>query len=310
MFVATRKWISDWIRLNPVLINGEIGQEINTGRLKIGDGKTRWTDLTYIPMGGPTDPSGTGAITINSIIDASSVGKNLLGAASSSAARSAIGAGTSNLQVGTSATDAKRGDYVPTWSELGMVPTSSLPPLAIKDTFVVASQAAMLALTAQRGDVAIRTDVNKTFFLATDNPSTLADWKEALSPTGAPVSSVNGKTGAIVIAIADIATLQAALDAKAAWAPLNLWAAKRPEDMATGTLTYNSAGALTSANVTWPNGATGAYSGTASTTFPDAIDSYTITHVLNGTTTTYTQPAVTRDSTSGQVTSRPAITVA
>ncbi len=41
----------------------------------------------------------------------------------------------------------------------GLIPTSQLPALAISDTSVVASQAAMLALTAQVGDVAVRTDV-------------------------------------------------------------------------------------------------------------------------------------------------------
>jgi hypothetical protein len=81
----------------------------------------------------------------------------------------------------------------------GLIPTSQMPPLAISEPFIVASQAAMLALTAQRGDVAIRTDVNKTYILATDSPSTLADWKEMLTPTDA-VSSVDGRVGAVTLA--------------------------------------------------------------------------------------------------------------
>ena len=61
-----------------------------------------------------------------------------------------------------------------------------LPPLAITDTFVVASEAAMLALTAQRGDVAIRTDINQTFILTADDPSILGNWALLLvSPTHA-----------------------------------------------------------------------------------------------------------------------------
>lgn len=78
----------------------------------------------------------------------------------------------------------------------GKVPVAQLPAAVITDTFVVASQSAMLALAAERGDVAIRTDLNKSFILATDNPGTLADWKELLSPTDA-VSSVNGRVGAV-----------------------------------------------------------------------------------------------------------------
>jgi hypothetical protein len=84
------------------------------------------------------------------------------------------------------------------------VPVSQIPAVALTDTFVVASQAAMLALTAEHGDVAIRTDVSKTFILATDSPSTLADWKELLSAGGGGVSSVNGYTGTVVLAKSDI----------------------------------------------------------------------------------------------------------
>lgn len=63
------------------------------------------------------------------------------------------------------------------------IPVNQLPPLAIKETFVVASQAAMLALTAQQGDAAIRTDINKTFFLVQEPASVLGNWQEVLTPT-------------------------------------------------------------------------------------------------------------------------------
>lgn len=84
----------------------------------------------------------------------------------------------------------------------GLVPTSQMPPLAINETFTPASQAAMLALTAQRGDMAIRSDVGKTFVLSTDSPSTLADWKE-ISAANA-VTSVAGKTGVVALVKADV----------------------------------------------------------------------------------------------------------
>jgi hypothetical protein len=76
------------------------------------------------------------------------------------------------------------------------IPTAQLPALAITDTFVVASQAAMLALTAEVGDVAVRTDLGKSFILKTAGASTLANWQELLTPTDA-VLSVNGQTGAV-----------------------------------------------------------------------------------------------------------------
>jgi hypothetical protein len=78
----------------------------------------------------------------------------------------------------------------------GLVPTHHLPALAITTTQVVNSQANMLALTAQIGDVAVRTDVNKSFILTATPATTLGNWQELLTPTDA-VLSVDGSTGAI-----------------------------------------------------------------------------------------------------------------
>jgi hypothetical protein len=78
----------------------------------------------------------------------------------------------------------------------GLVPTHHLPALAITTTQVVSTQSAMLALTAQVGDVAVRTDVNKSFILTATPATTLGNWQELLTPTDA-VLSVDGSTGAI-----------------------------------------------------------------------------------------------------------------
>ncbi|MEH8216238.1 MULTISPECIES: phage tail protein [Aeromonas] len=83
----------------------------------------------------------------------------------------------------------------------GKVPVSQLPATAIVDTFVVGSQAAMLALTAEIGDVAVRTDLNKSFILRVTGASTLANWQELLTPTDS-VQSVDGMTGAVTITTA------------------------------------------------------------------------------------------------------------
>ena len=84
--------------------------------------------------------------------------------------------------------------------------------------------------------------------------------------------------------------------------------ASSPDQIATGTITRSANGAATGFAVAWPDGATGTFTGTESTSTPGAIDSYTVTHVLAGTTVTYTQPALTRDST-GAVTNRPNLVV-
>lgn len=83
------------------------------------------------------------------------------------------------------------------------IPTSQLPALAISSTFVVNTQAEQLALTAQEGDVAVRTDLNKSFIRLATSLGTMADWQELLTPTDA-VQSVNGQTGVVVLGKADV----------------------------------------------------------------------------------------------------------
>lgn len=64
------------------------------------------------------------------------------------------------------------------------VPAGQLPALAINETFVVNSQAAMLALVAERGDMAVRTDLAQTFMLAADAPTVLGSWVALETPSG------------------------------------------------------------------------------------------------------------------------------
>lgn len=86
----------------------------------------------------------------------------------------------------------------------GKLTASQIPAIAITDTFVVANEAAMLALsTAEQGDVAVRTDLNKSFILVSGLPSVLGNWQELLSPTD-QVQSVNGQTGTVVLDTDDI----------------------------------------------------------------------------------------------------------
>lgn len=92
---------------------------------------------------------------------------------------------------------------VPVLGANGKLADSVIPAVAITETFVVDSETEMTGLTAQVGDVAIRTDVNKSFILQTTPASTAANWKELLTPTDS-VLSVNGKTGTVVLSGADI----------------------------------------------------------------------------------------------------------
>ncbi|HDW0017183.1 TPA: hypothetical protein RKX89_000250 [Enterobacter ludwigii] len=58
----------------------------------------------------------------------------------------------------------------------GKVPVSMIPAIALTEPFVVNSQASMLALDAQVGDIAKRTDLGYSFVLASAPPSSLANW--------------------------------------------------------------------------------------------------------------------------------------
>ena len=96
--------------------------------------------------------------------------------------------------IATTAAGAANG--VATLDAGGKIPSAQLPPIAITDTFVVSSQAAMLALTAQVGDVAVRTDIQENFILQSEPASTLANWIQLETPPGG-VTSVDGLTGAV-----------------------------------------------------------------------------------------------------------------
>ncbi|MFY0714136.1 hypothetical protein J1D01_10695 [Seonamhaeicola sp. NFXS20] len=87
--------------------------------------------------------------------------------------------------------------YTPLDSD-GKIPQAYLPAVTITETFVEGSEASMLALTAQIGDVCVRTDESKSYILQGPDPTVSSNWQELLSPTGG-VSSVNGLNGSLTL---------------------------------------------------------------------------------------------------------------
>ena len=93
--------------------------------------------------------------------------------------------------------------------------TSTLPWVALTDTFTVSTSADLTTLSsADQWDIAIVTTENKTYVLSQAPYSTAANWKQILSPTWwvtswngqtwavtytAPVTSVNGSTWAVTV---------------------------------------------------------------------------------------------------------------
>lgn len=90
----------------------------------------------------------------------------------------------------------------------GKLPEYLIPAIAISDTFVVASEAAMLALNAQRGDMAVRTDINTTYVLSNETPTLKASWIALRTPTsvslaGAGPIQISGTQANPVVGIAN-----------------------------------------------------------------------------------------------------------
>lgn len=85
----------------------------------------------------------------------------------------------------------------------GKIPSSQIPAVAITSSYVVASQAAMLALSVEEGDIAIRSDVKKNFIRNAGVSGTITDWTELEGAVGT-VTSVNGQTGIVSLAKSDV----------------------------------------------------------------------------------------------------------
>src|SRR4029077_17650848 len=85
----------------------------------------------------------------------------------------------------------------------GMVPTAQLPSLAYTTTVPVGSKAAMLALSptqVQPGDVCVITagPDKGSYILNAVDPTQVGNWVQLSNPD-APVSSVNGQLGVVVL---------------------------------------------------------------------------------------------------------------
>ncbi len=87
----------------------------------------------------------------------------------------------------------------------GKLTAAQVPAITLNNTWPVASQAAMLALsTAQVGDIAIRSDVPSDYVLSALPAATLGNW---LALAGVGVSSVAGRSGSVSLSTSDISGL-------------------------------------------------------------------------------------------------------
>ncbi len=229
------KTSAEWIAENPILPVTQAAYSTDTKELRIGDGVLPWTSLLVDTMHGsvPSHNSihrfdGRDAITpadikaapvdINNKVPVANLPTATTGAQGITQLNNTL-TSTSTAQALTAAQGKALKDLADTkeasanknaangYAGLdanGKVLESLLPSIALMDTFEAASQAEMLALTtARRGDVCIRSDINKTFILSADGYATLANWKELRTPTDV-VLSVAGKTGAVTLVKGDV----------------------------------------------------------------------------------------------------------
>jgi hypothetical protein len=151
-------------------------------------------------------------VAATTISDGTAAGRALLTAANEAAQRTALSIGNVN-----NTADADKPISTATQTALnakadlsgGKLAASQIPDLSVV-TYLgsVANQSAMLALTGQRGDWCIRSDLSTTWIITGADPTLLAGWTQLSYPT-APVSSVAGRTGAVTLSTSDVSGLAA-----------------------------------------------------------------------------------------------------
>lgn len=221
--VAKRNTAEGWSSANPTLAQGEFGVELDSKKFKIGDGVTAWNDLEYAHTAsfaaacniaisgdatGSADFDGSSdvniAVKLNEILDKEYSENFVKFTVGKDGRVSAVTVFTAEEYLkALGITLGNEAGNVPVVGDDGKLNTSIIPSLALMDSYVVDSEEAMLALDCQKGDIAIRSDVVKTYILAGEDPTDINNWVQFLSPE-CNVQSVNGHVGVVVLTTDDV----------------------------------------------------------------------------------------------------------
>ena len=121
----------------------------------------------------------------SNISDSTTVGRALIVAVDAATARTAIGAGTSNLAIGTTSTTAKAGDYQPTSANITDATSAATASVVVKRD---AAGRAQFASPSAAADVAIKSYVDgKTWTASTISDSTTVG-RSVLTAADAPTA--------------------------------------------------------------------------------------------------------------------------
>ena len=114
----------------------------------------------------------------------------------------AAAAATANAAIPSAQKGAASG--VATLDSNQKLTASQIPAIALVEYLgSVASQVAMLALTGQKGDWCVRSDLGANWIITGTDPTQIGSWTELTYPAS-PVSSVAGRTGAVTLTTADV----------------------------------------------------------------------------------------------------------
>lgn len=178
------------------------GPQQAQARANIGAG----TSDLVIGTTGTTAKAGNYQPTAANISDATATGRAVLTAADQVAARTAIGAGTSNLALGTTGSTAKAGDYQPTVENISNATTVGRNVLKAAD-----AAAARTAIGAGTSDLVIGTTAN-TAKAGNYSPPTASDTQAGIVELATVTEATTGTDTARAVTPAG---LKAVADTKA-----------------------------------------------------------------------------------------------